>query len=77
MIWMKSILTGVITALLTVVAIVLATTVWFISISRGSGSGGIGAVSVGVAELLLLPLLAFALGFFWMFRRQQRRIIAK
>jgi hypothetical protein len=74
MIWLKSIFAGVAAALLTLVAIVIATTTWVVSISRGAGSGGIGAVSTGVIELVVLPVvLAFAVGFLWMFRRQRRR----
>jgi hypothetical protein len=73
MIWLKCILVGLGAALATVIAIVIATSVSFISVNQGSGS--IGAVSFGVSELLLLPaVLAFALGFRWMFRRQRRRL---
>ena len=71
MIWFKSTLTGLVAAIATVVAIIVATTSWHISV--GQGSGGIGFVSFGLSGLLLFPAaLAFALGFRWMFRRQQR-----
>jgi hypothetical protein len=71
MVWLKSTLTGLVAAIVTVVAIVVATTSWHMSV--GQGSGGIGVVSFGLSELLIVPAaLAFALGFRWMFRRQQR-----
>ena len=72
MIWIKSVFVGLAAAVITVVAIVAATTVS--AVSMNDGSGGIGAVSFGVSELLLFPaVLAFALGFRWMFRRHRRR----
>jgi hypothetical protein len=72
MIWIKSVFVGFAAALTTAVAIVIATT--DVSLSVGQGSGGIGAISFGVSELLLFPAaLAFALGFRWMFRRHHRR----
>jgi hypothetical protein len=40
----------------------------------GEGSGGIGFVSFGFGEVLLLPvILAFAVGFWWSVWRQRRR----
>jgi len=73
MVWLKSALTGLVAAIVTTVAIVVATTSWHIS--GNQGSGGIGFVSFGLSELLLFPaVLAFALGFRWMFRRQRRRM---
>jgi hypothetical protein len=74
MIWIKSALVGLLAAIVAVVVSVLATTTWLISMTAGSGSGGIGAVSVGIIELVFLPaVLAFALAFRWMLRRQRRR----
>ena len=73
MIWLKSALIGLVAAIATIVAIVVATTTWHMS--AGQGSGGIGFVSFGLSALLLFPAaLAFALGFRWMFRRQRRRL---
>lgn len=73
MIWLVSVLTGLVAAIVTIVAIVVATATF--SISTGQGSGSIGAVSFGASVLLLFPAaLAFALGFRWMFRRQRRRM---
>jgi hypothetical protein len=72
MIWIKSVLTGLAVAIITVVAIVIATT--RVSISAGAGAGGIGAVSYGLPAVALFPfVLAFVLGFRWMFRRERRR----
>jgi hypothetical protein len=71
MIWIKSVFVGFAAAVTTVVAIVVATTVSTVSVNDGSGA--IGAVSFGVSELLLFPaVLAFVLGFRWMFRRHRR-----
>ena len=73
MIWLKSVLAGLVAALLTIVVIVSVFTVTIVSMSQGAGSGGIGFVSGGVSELIVLPVvIAFALGFWWMFRRQRR-----
>jgi uncharacterized membrane protein len=71
MIWLVSVLTGLVAAIVTIVAIVAATATF--SMSAGEGSG-ISAVYFGVSVLLLFPAaLAFALAFRWMFRRQRRR----
>ena len=72
-IWVKSTLAGLVAAFVTVVSIVAVTTTS--TISAGEGSGGIGAVSIGISGLLLFPAaLAFALGFRWMFRRGRRAV---
>ena len=39
----------------------------------GSGSGGIGAVSVGLVPILAIVLVIFALGFYWEFHRASKR----
>ena len=73
MIWLESIFAGLAASLVTVIAIVVATTTWHVSM--GEGTGSIGVVFFSVSVLLLLPAaVAFALGFSWMFRRQQRRM---
>jgi len=73
MIWLKSVFTGLVAAIITLVATIVAMTSWHMS--AGEGSGGIGFVSVGLSALLLFPAaLAFALGFMWMFRRRQSRL---
>src|SRR4029450_9168729 len=73
MIWLKSTLAGLVAALVTVVAIVVATATF--SMSAGQGSG-VSVVYFGLSELLLFPAaLAFALAFRWMVRRQRRRMV--
>ena len=75
MIWIKSALAGLVAATLAVMAIVMATAAWMVNVQIGAGSGGIGAVSFGVIELVLLPAaVGFAMGFWWMLRRQRRVI---
>jgi hypothetical protein len=75
MIWIRSLLAGVAAAL---VALVIFVAVSFLPLagvvlmSRTTGSGGIGAVSVGSGPALLVALLAFAGGFYWQFRRASR-----
>ena len=72
MIWLKSATVGLLAAIATIVAIVLATTT--VHMDAGQGSGAIGAVYFSLSALLLVPAaLAFALGFRWMLRRQRRR----
>ena len=72
MIWLKSALLGLVAAIVTIVAIVLATTTVYMNAGQGAG---IGTVYFSLSALLLFPAaLAFALGFRWMFRRQQRRV---
>ena len=72
MIWIKSALVGFFAAFVTIVAIVIATTMWWVDV--GEGSGSIGFFSFGLSALLLFPAaLAFAMGFGWMFRRQRHK----
>lgn len=75
MIWIKSVLVGMAAAFVTVIAVVaaiFATASWHIDV--GEGSGGIGFVSFGFGEVLLLPVIvAFAVGFWWSLGRQRRR----
>jgi hypothetical protein len=73
MIWIKSALVGFLAGFVTIFAIVIATTVWSVTITEGGG--GIGFVSFGRSGLLFVPfVLAFALAFRWMFRRQRRKL---
>ena len=73
MIWLKSAFAGLVAAIITLLASIIATTSWHMS--AGVGSGGMGFVSVGPSALLLFPAaLAFALGLMWMLRRQRRRL---
>ena len=72
MIWLKSAFAGFVAAIATIVAIVLATTSFYLDAGQG---GGVGAVYFSVSALLLFPVaLAFAMGFRWMYRRQRRRL---
>ena len=72
MIWLVSALTGLVAAIVTIVAIVVATATF--SMSAGQGSG-VSVVHFGLSGLLIFPAaLAFALAFRWMFRRQRRRM---
>jgi hypothetical protein len=79
MIYLKSVLAGILAVLVLCVIVVagLFLTVWFIPsifMSASTGSGGIGAVSSGLPELVLLLVLAlaFAGAFYWQFRRGSR-----
>lgn len=73
MIWIKSVLTGFAAGILTVIAIIVGTTTFWMD--AGQGAGGIGFFSFGISELLLFPFtLAFVLGFRWMFRRHRRHM---
>jgi len=74
--YLKSLLVGAVAALVGAVLWVFA--VFFVPlflpivVSRFTGSGGIGAVSVGSASILAASFVGFLLGFVWMFRRTAR-----
>jgi hypothetical protein len=77
MIWVRSLLVGVAAAIVTGIAagivlpvLMLQVMMWWAHI--GEGSGGIGVYSSGVIELFILPVIAFALGFWWSVRRARR-----
>jgi hypothetical protein len=77
MIYLKSLLAGILAALVSCVVVVVSFFLILFLPSiftiASSGSGGIGAVSAGVPGLLLvIPVLAFAGGFYWQFRRSSR-----
>ena len=82
---LKSILAGIVAAigavLLAAILVVIGTFAWLqfeMWRQRGQESGGIGAVSVGTADSivvvlgLVLGVLGFAVGFWWEFRRASR-----
>ena len=76
MIWVKSVLVGIAAAILTAIVTTVALPVLTLTMAMwwadiGEGSGGIGAFSSGT-ELVLLPAIAFALGFWWNVRRERR-----
>jgi hypothetical protein len=79
MIWIKSALVGLAAAFVTIVvivALVLATAMWHIDV--GAGAGGIGFVSFGLGEVLVLPVIfAFALGFWWSVRRERKKRVIR
>jgi len=68
MAFIKSCLVGLLGLIAYFVCVVLWTT--RVHMSIGAGSGGIGAVSVGLSEIVLLGgLVAFGLAFWWQWRR--------
>jgi type II secretory pathway component PulF len=76
MMYLKSTLVGIVAAVAASVLWILLVFVLPILIpflmSRNTGSGGIGAVSVGVLDsglVLAAALVGFAIGFFWEYRR--------
>lgn len=74
MIWIKSVLVGLAAAILAIVVVPIAMIAWMTNVHFGEGSGGIGAVSAGIIEMVFLPaIIGFALGFWWSIRRQRRK----
>jgi hypothetical protein len=77
MIYVKSVGAGIVGALLSAVVVGVGIFAWFrfeIWRQMRASGGGIGAVSVGIAEgvmvlWLVLAFLGFAVGFWWKFRR--------
>jgi hypothetical protein len=73
MIYLKSFLVGLLSALAAVVCYVLGGEVVFLLLmARSTGSGGIGAVSTDLGPAFLFALIAFAAGSYWEFRRASR-----
>jgi hypothetical protein len=77
MIYLKSILAGIAAALLVIVLFVVAVFVIPLLLQFRTGSGGIGAVSTGLSDPVVLAfamllVLAFVGGFYWEFRRASR-----
>ena len=73
MIWIKSVLVGFAVAILAIVLVPIAVFAWIHVAIIGEGTGGIGAVSMGIIEMVFLPAIAgFALGFWWTMRRERR-----
>jgi hypothetical protein len=77
MIYLKSIVAGIVAAVAVAVLWILAVFVFPILIplimSRVSGSGGIGIVSIGSDSILIAALVGFVSGFYWQFRRLSTR----
>ena len=82
MVYLKSIVAGVIASLLSVVLLIvgflgwLYFKAWAAMRAEPAGQGGIGAVSASfplpVGGIVVLMLTVFALGFWWQFRRASR-----
>jgi hypothetical protein len=77
MIVLKSLIAGVVAAVAAAVLYVAGSVAWLIAQGlwrSRAGSGGIGAVSVGFADVpvLAIVLAGFAAGFIWQFRRASR-----
>ena len=77
MIYIKSILVGIVAAVavavLWVLTIFVGPVVIPFLISRITNSGGIGAASIGSGSILAAGLIGFVIGFYWQFRRLSRR----
>jgi hypothetical protein len=77
LIYFKSIVAGIVAAVAVAVLWILAVFVFPILIplimSRVSGSGGIGIVSIGSGSILIAALGGFVSGFYWQFRRLSKR----
>ena len=77
MVYLKSIAVGLAAAVLAVAAWILgqvAVVVAMIASQFSAGSGGVGAVSMGLGPWpLVFAAVAFALGFRWQWRRGWRR----
>jgi uncharacterized membrane protein len=77
MIWFKSLLVGIAAAIVTGIAAGIAVPILMLQVMMwahiGEGSGGIGAYSSGVVEFFILPVIAFALAFWWSVRRARRK----
>ena len=73
MMYLKSVLVGIIAAaaasVLWILAVFVIPLVMVLFMSRDTGSGGIGAVSVDSVSVLAAALVGFAIGFFWEYRR--------
>jgi len=74
MTYLKAIVVGVATALAATVLLFVGMFVLPAWLSMAfSGSGGIGAVSIGSTSVGLVLIVGFAAGFFWTLRRRKRR----
>ena len=81
MIYLQSILVGLITAvvasLLWIVAVFVLPIVIPFLISRITNSGGVGFASVGSGSILAAGLVGFVIGFYWQFRRLSKRRVER
>ena len=73
---LKAVGGGLAGAVLGIVAFVLYEVAWvamFLASQRNAGSGGIGAVSIGILPALPAALVGFILAFVWQMRRSRQR----
>jgi hypothetical protein len=70
MVYVKSILVGLGTAIL---SLVLLAAIAVVINLRQEQSTGIGAIAVSASSILIVGLTTFAVGFVWMFRRSTRK----
>jgi hypothetical protein len=74
--YLKSVIVGIVAAVICTVIWVVAVLVLPILlpflISRFTGSGGVGAASVGSGSIFAAALVGFVAGFFWKFTRVSR-----
>jgi hypothetical protein len=74
MAYLKCVLAGGVSGVIAAVAWIAAQILFILPGSTvASGSGGLGAVSGGLAEVVMPSVLGFALGFYLMLRRQRAR----
>ena len=72
MTYAKSILVGILTALVAVVIVVLAMLRVWMSVGDGSGDGGM-YLSISSWQILLAAVVGFAAGFWFTLRRSKAR----
>jgi hypothetical protein len=83
MIYIKSILAGIVSALICAVLWVLTAFVLPIFVPflifrvTGSGGAGVGAASIGSGEILAAAVVGFVVGYSWRFRRLSKRRSAR
>lgn len=71
MIYLKSILAGIVAVMIALMLVVASFTAWQYSAMARTGSGGIGLIlfDVDLVAVFLIGLAVFAAGFYWQFRR--------
>ena len=69
---MVGVAAAVVASVIWVLAVLIVPVELLFLISRYTGSGGIGAASVGSGSILVVALVGFVGGFVWKFRRASR-----
>ena len=72
MIWLKSIIVGIVAALISAVVVGVWQTRWWFDV--GEGTGSIGAISTSILEPLLAAIVGFSIGFLWTLRRSRKEL---